>query len=501
MRDRSAPASPWLTVLWHPVPTRVGQRVRLFAGGADRQALSRLEPVFETEAGEPAGPLESPFLSRRPAWLSRAPRGGLLVLPDPEGTELLIDGRPALGPVELGAEDLRTGAVLALGEQVALLVHTRTSPPWSGAPHGLVGASQALDELRQALERLAPLAAPVLLRGESGAGKELVARAIHQASPRARAPLVCINLAAVPATTAASALFGHAAGAFTGARASHRGYFEQAEGGSLLLDEIGSTTPELQSTLLRVLETGEIQPVGDGPPHRVDVRIMAATDEDLEAAMAEGRFRAPLYHRLSASTLRVPPLRERRDDVARLLVHFLRQELEALGRAERLAPAEPEHLAWLPAPLVAELVGRPWPGNVRELHNLARFAAVQFADAEQVDAGTVLTSGAADRAPVARAPAKADREDRPALDDQALLAALRAHGFRIKATAQALGVSRTTLYALMERCPGLRKARDLGREELVHGLAECGGDLGVLAARLEVSPHGLKLRLKELALR
>ncbi|HOX43874.1 MAG TPA: sigma 54-interacting transcriptional regulator [Myxococcota bacterium] len=495
-----APAEPWLTILAHPDPGRIGQRARL---SGERQPLSRQAPEFEREDGSPAGPLQSPFLSRKPAWLSRAPRGGLLLVPDLEGTALELEGARVLAPRRLAAADLARGVVLELGGQVALLLHSRAAPTWSGEGRGLVGASQALDELRQAIERLAAQPAPVLLRGESGAGKELVARALHAASPRAGAPMVCINLAAIPATTAASALFGHMAGAFTGARGDHRGYFEQAEGGSLLLDEIGTITPELQATLLRVLESGEIQPVGDGLPRRVDVRVMAATDEDLEAAMAEGRFRAPLYHRLSACSLRVPALRERRDDIPRLLVHLLRLELAAAGRPERLDPAGPGQAPWLPAGLVAELTRRPWPGNVRQLHNLARHLVTTFATAEQVDAAAALQAldepvpppgqrAAAPPAPAARA---------GELEPQAALEALRAHGFKVKAAAAALGISRTTLYALMEQIPGLRKARDLGREELERGLAECGGDLEALAARLEVSPHGLKLRLKELGLR
>jgi two-component system, NtrC family, nitrogen regulation response regulator GlnG len=495
-----APAEPWLTILAHPDPGRIGQRARLVG---DTQALSRQEPEFEREDGSPAGSLRSPFLSRKPAWLSRAPRGGLLLTPDLQGTAIDLAGVRVRAPLKLAAADLARGVVLELGGQVALLLHTRAAPPWSGELHGLVGASQALDELRRAIVRLASQAAPVLLRGESGAGKELVARALHAASPRAAGPLVCINLAAIPATTAASALFGHMAGAFTGARGDHRGYFEQAEGGSLLLDEIGTITPELKATLLRVLESGEIQPVGDGLPRRVDVRVMAATDEDLEAAMATGRFRAPLYHRLSACSLRVPALRERRDDIPRLLVHLLRLELVAAGRPDRLAPADPAQAPWLPAGLLAELTRQPWPGNVRQLHNLARHLVTHFAAAERVDAAAVLQ---ALEAPTSAPRSEPEAPSAPAaragaLEPQAVLRALRAHGFKVKAAAAALGISRTTLYALMDKSPDLRKARDLGREELERGLAGCAGDVDALAARLEVSPHGLKLRLKELGLR
>src|SRR6185436_13729067 len=185
------------------------------------------------------------------------------------------------------------------------------------------------------------------LRGETGTGKELLARAIHQASSRRAAPYFALNMAAIPASLAAAELFGAAKGAFTGADRRRVGYFGRAQGGTLFLDEIGELPADLQPLLLRVLENGEIQPVGGEETLRVDVRILAATDANLESAIEEGRFRAPLFHRLSGYELRLPSLRERRDDIGRLFIHFLRQELAALGEADRLADPGPEGRPWL----------------------------------------------------------------------------------------------------------------------------------------------------------
>ncbi len=509
-RPKGQAGQPWLTILAHPDPGRIGQRTPLFAAGADTRALSRLEPEFETEAGAPRGPLDSPFLSRKPAWFSRAGRGAVRLSPEDAGNPIQVDGQPLGAPRRFTAAELQRGVVISLAGQVALLLHTRTSGPSAGDDLGLVGASQALETLRAAVVKHARQDTPVLIRGESGVGKELVARALHTSSRRAAGPLVCINLAAIPASTAASELFGHAAGAFTGARGAHRGYFEKASGGSLLLDEIGAIGPELQAMLLRVLESGEIQPVGDGLPHKVDVRVLAATDEDLEDAMVAGRFRSPLYHRLTAGELEVPPLRQRPDDVARLLVHALRAELADAGLPARLAAAPEGASPWLPTELMTALVHHPWPGNVRQLINTARRMVRDFADAEQVDTDAILADLAEDPPPAA--PADVQRADRPAekpakrqapaeIDEDRLLQVLRANRFAIKPTAEALGISRTSLYALMERSPKIRKAKDIPADELEACLADCDGDLDRMVERLEVSPQALKLRLKELGLR
>jgi two-component system nitrogen regulation response regulator GlnG len=235
----------------------------------------------------------------------------------------------------------------------------------------LLGDSPAMRELFRAVGRLAQAPLSVLVTGETGTGKELVARALHRHSPRATQPFVALNTAAIPSELLESELFGHEAGAFTGAAKRHIGRFEQADGGTLFLDEIGDMPAALQTRLLRVLAEGEFFRVGGRELIRVDVRVIAATHQDLAARVADGRFRADLLHRLDVVRLALPPLRARRDDVAALAERFLAQASRQLGVApKRFAPAAMQRLH-----------EHDWPGNVRELENLCwRLAALAPGD-------------------------------------------------------------------------------------------------------------------------
>jgi two-component system, NtrC family, nitrogen regulation response regulator GlnG len=259
----------------------------------------------------------------------------------------------------------------------------------------LLGDAPAMRELFRAIGRLAQAPLSVLITGETGTGKELVARALHRHSPRAKAPFVALNTAAIPAELLESELFGHEAGAFTGAARRHVGRFEQADGGTLFLDEIGDMPASLQTRLLRVLAEGEFFRVGGRELIRVDVRVIAATHQDLEAAVAAGRFRADLLHRLDVVRLRIPPLRERAEDVALLAARFLAQACAQLGgSAKRFEPGALQQLA-----------GHGWPGNVRELENLCwRLAALAPGDRIGADD---LPAGIAAAAPRPDAPATA----------------------------------------------------------------------------------------------
>ncbi|MGN6223225.1 nitrogen regulation protein NR(I) [Pseudoxanthomonas sp.] len=239
-----------------------------------------------------------------------------------------------------------------------------------GTPH-LIGDTPAMRALFRAIGRLAQAPLSVLINGETGTGKELVARALHQESPRARKPFVALNTAAIPAELLESELFGHEAGAFTGAQKRHIGRFEQADGGTLFLDEIGDMPLPLQTRLLRVLAEGEFFRVGGRELIRVDVRVIAATHQHLEALVAEGRFRADLLHRLDVVRLQLPPLRERLADVPQLAENFLASATRKLD----IAPKRFSHAA------AALLQSYAWPGNVRELENVCwRLAALAPGD-------------------------------------------------------------------------------------------------------------------------
>src|SRR5574338_570774 len=230
-----------------------------------------------------------------------------------------------------------------------------------------VGDTPAMRRLLDAVGRVAPKDITVLVRGETGTGKELVASLLHAQSRRAAGPLVRFNCAAIPGELAEAELFGHARGAFTGATQARRGFFAEADGGTLVLDEIGELPMGVQATLLRALQEGEIQPVGTGRVEKVDVRVVASTNRDLQEEARAGRFREDLYYRLAVVELVVPPLREHRDDIPALAAEFARRYAERFGmEGVRLSPA-----------LVERLRAADWPGNVRQLENaVARMVAL-----------------------------------------------------------------------------------------------------------------------------
>jgi two-component system nitrogen regulation response regulator GlnG len=331
-------------------------------------------------------------------------------------------------------------------------------PPSAALPESSVGSTEligdtpAMRALFRAIGRLAQAPLSVLITGETGTGKELVAHALHRESPRTRKPFIALNTAAIPAELLESELFGHEAGAFTGAQRRHIGRFEQADGGTLFLDEIGDMPLPLQTRLLRVLAEGEFFRVGGRELIRVDVRVVAATHQHLEALVGEGRFRADLLHRLDVVRLQLPPLRERRGDVAQLAENFLAVASRKLG-----APAKR-----FTAPALEALRAHDWPGNVRELENVCwRLAALAPGETIAVSDLHGAMSNAAAAAPHANewhhalalwAQARLHEgveglhaEARERLDRTLLEVALRfTHGRRAEAASK-LGVGRNTV--------------------------------------------------------
>ncbi len=283
-------------------------------------------------------------------------------------------------------------------------------------------------DLRYRLRALAGTDADVLIVGDTGVGKEVAARALHDISGRADRPFVVINCAALPENLIESELFGHEAGAFPGAIRSRYGRFEHARGGTVLLDEIGSMPPDLQARLLRVIEDRVIVRLGSNEPIPLDLRFVAASQVPLEDEVAAGRFRADLFYRLNVVTLRVPPLSARREDVPILFLQLVR---EAAGRYRR-EPVEP------PPHLVAEIARRDWPGNVRELRNAADRHVLGLG-IEGLDAPSEEETGAGLSERVAR------------FEKSVIASALQAHGGVLKPVYEELGISRKTLYEKMQR--------------------------------------------------
>jgi two-component system, NtrC family, response regulator len=299
----------------------------------------------------------------------------------------------------------------------------------------LIGSSPAIAEIFAAIRKLATTDAAVLILGETGTGKELVARAIHRRSARGDGPFVAINCGAIPETLLESELFGYERGAFTGAHAQRKGRIELAQGGTLLLDEIGELPPSLQVKLLRFLQEQKIQRIGGRADVSVDVRVLAATNVDLRKAISEARFREDLFYRLSVVSLSVPPLRDRRDDVLLLARAFL----------ARFSPEAGKRISGFSGAAVDALVRHPWPGNVRELENRVRRAVIMTDERWISPADLDLDAG-----PAAELPATL-REARSAVEREMIQRSIRRNQGNLTQVANELGISRPTLYDLMEK--------------------------------------------------
>ena len=345
-----------------------------------------------------------------------------------ENEELLAVVRRALEAVRLASENERLTGELALASS-------------------MVFASEAMRRLAQLVARVAPRDVTVLVTGESGTGKERVSEALWRASRRAGKAFVRFNCAALVPELAEAELFGHARGAFTGAVRARPGLFGEADGGTILLDEVGELALGAQAKLLRVLQEGEVRPLGEDLPHKVDVRVLASTHRDLKEQVAKGAFREDLFYRLNVVTLRVPPLRERPEDVPVLARHFLDRFAERFG-VRKVPPSDA---------LLARLAARSWPGNVRELEN-ALESLVALSPEGALDLA-LLPGGEGERAPAA--PAASLKQRVEAYERGLVVEALRAARNNRSEAARALGISRVTLHDKLKKY-GLAHGEELG---------------------------------------
>jgi two-component system response regulator HydG len=327
---------------------------------------------------------------------------------------------------------------------------------------GIVGRSAAMRDLVSILERVAPTDVPILVEGESGTGKDMVARALHGMSKRAAGPYIALNMSAIPENLAESELFGHEKGSFTGADAARAGFFAEAEGGTLFLDEIGLLPLTLQAKLLRVLQDGDYMPVGSRRARKANVRVVCATNEDLKRNVESGKFREDLYYRIRVVPLRLPPLRERKEDIPLLVEHLVKKHALRLGRP----PLRPD------AEAMRALLDHPWPGNVRELeHALERALLLARGDA--------LTLG--DLPPELKAP-EGDhdhgeggyRNARDAWEKRYFQDLLDEAGGSVAKAADLAGLHRSTLYEKLARMGLVQGDADAGRKG-GNGGAKAGG--------------------------
>jgi two-component system nitrogen regulation response regulator NtrX len=320
-------------------------------------------------------------------------------------------------------------------------------PRAEGGANALVGTSTAVRKLRETIERAAPTPATVLVTGESGTGKELVARALHDLSPRRDQPFVRVNCAAIPEELIESELFGHEKGSFTGAVRKQIGKFVAADGGTIFLDEVGDLSARAQAKVLRVLESGDVEPVGAEKGARVDVRVVAATNRSLEEAIREGRFREDLFYRLNVVPIRTPPLREHLEDLEILVEHFARSFTESANyRRKTLSPAA-----------LALLAKQPWKGNVRELRNVVeRLLILAPGDVVEERDVAAVVGGAGPELAQAFYGLRTLKEFREQAEKLFLMQKLDENAWNVTRTAEAIDTPRSNLYKKLEQ-HGIRR--------------------------------------------
>ncbi|MFS2138030.1 sigma 54-interacting transcriptional regulator [Duganella sp. Dugasp56] len=434
---------PWLglTILWHPERERIGQQCLAPDGSAPFE-LHRYLPLFRHPGQEGAG-LGHRCIARAPLRLQRhADRSVTLALPDSRmavGVNGVLQTRPVL---QLDQEQITRGVVLSLGGMVLLCLHWMRGLPQRNPLPGILGVSDAAVALRAQIRQVARTELPVLLLGETGTGKDLAARAIHAGSDRKTRPFVAVNMAALSESLAAADLFGAAKGAYTGAQQARGGLFAEAGDGTLFLDEIGDTPAPVQPMLLRVLENGEYRPLGARQTLLSQARLIAATDRDLGG---QG-FNQALRRRLEAFVIDLPPLRARREDIGVLLAEALAQWSAQSGQAVDLPPA-----------LVGQLCLEDWPGNIRQLAHVARRAAMAVAAGDTPVLAALLPPPDAPREAGLASPARPARANLAELTAPQIAAAMARNGWQIQAAARDLGISRPSLYKLLQRHPEIRR--------------------------------------------
>jgi two-component system nitrogen regulation response regulator GlnG len=515
------------TIAYHNDWKRIGATVYLDELSKGKVCtLSRLEPEFTIPYSKSHYCLDDRYVSRKPISIQQL-NGKILITPHPEGTEIRIDGAYIRAPHYVFEERLKNGVVMELGGRVILVLHSLSPDRRSDNMHRMLGVSEGIEHIRRSVDRVADLNVPVLIRGETGTGKELVASALHNASPRCTRPMLAVNVGAIPETLAISELFGAKKGSFTGANKDKPGYFSQANNSTLFLDEIGDASDEVQVALLRTLETSEVRPVGGSEVLKVDVRMVAATDADLESKLESQDFRNPLLQRLAGFEIWIPRLAQRKPDIGLLLSEFLRFEFDAIAEQRHYQELDAQsEMLWYQ--FFRHALQFDWPGNIRQMRNVARQVAIHnrlasfssiparveamLLEQNQLDAAeennngidteeTPVPSNGVNAAEANSQPAPAVTRRKPSTIDEAeLMQALERQRWDLKNTAEDLNISRAALYKMIEANPNVRKAGDLSVDELTQSYQRCAGDLTCMVDELKVSKAALKRRIKELAI-
>lgn len=502
-----------LTIIFHPDIERIGEQSR---HENKTFSISRNFPLFGRGLNKDKGqqrPLNDQFISRTPLTMSKEGEFWRL---EKYGcsTSVSICEQDDISSLELSPSMLERGCLITLAGRIVLLLHYTLKLSRHHQDFGLVGVSNNLTRVRTLIDKVAHLKTPVMVRGESGTGKELVAQALHNVSQRKTKKLINVNVAAIPKDLIVTELFGSTKGAFTGA-VNRAGCFLQADNSSLFLDEIGEASPQVQVALLRVLETGVVQAVGSEKEQKVDVRIIAATDANLEQLIGKESFRMPLLQRLSGLVIEISPLRKRPEDIGVVLSKFLREALEQSNQLDKLVNTNNSHYCYW-AWFYAQCCALQWPGNVRQIKNVAMqlsislmehkdvstfdwLAFVNHISSQVVPSTTKDSAGNLTNNDSEQASGSHKRKPRE-IEDQEIIEALKKNNWQIKQSAEQLNISRAALYIRMDANPQIKRAGNLSATQLNKSFCASSGNLDEMVSELKVSKSALKRRLHEIGL-
>lgn len=493
-------------IMSHPLLERIGE---YYFHPLETQSthieIHRTLPMFS-----PASmPLADPYINRTGLSINTRDQQHFTISKQNPKLTLFVDGLPITEEVTVSRDDLLEGVVLELNHRVCLLL--KISQPVQTVDYErflMQGFSPGLNQLCRHIAFLSPTSEPVLIRGATGTGKELVAKAIVKNSPRHNKPFISVNLAAISPSLAAAELFGSSKGAFTGAQKQRDGFMQAADGGTLFLDEIGEANSELQAMLLRVLETGELFPVGSTTAIEVDVRIIAATDAKLDQLIEQGDFKAPLLYRLANFELNLEDLSARKQDISLLFVHFAKQicqELNITPPQNLLSPS------WLPSHVMQQLLDYHWPGNIRELRNVVRQIIIsahsspvlslpaEFAAKKQKNQPQAKPTEAATAEPLKSEQNKPAKRKPASIDKDELINALTRYDYEVSKTAESLNISRASVYLLMKQFK-VPNVTDFSDQQILQLLDE-QKDIITVARQLQVSQSALRRRVNQFKLK
>ena len=509
-----------LTIVFHPDIYRIGEQSKQNNTGFE---LSRTSPLFSKINDKldkiPPRPLDDIFISRDPIFITKKGDNWLLERRG-SATSFSTLKEDNVKSLLLAKDMLNKGCVITLVGRVVLLIRYSYNISNDYQPTDFIGVSDNVAKIRSLISRVAILNAPILICGESGTGKELIAQAIHKCSKRSQRKLISINMAAIPNELVESELFGNVKGAFTGAL-TRNGCFQRADKSTLFLDEIGEAPAKVQITLLRALETGIVQSVGSNSEQRLDVRVIAATDANLELMVEQNSFRISLLQRLSGFVIDVLPLRDRSEDIGIILTKFLIDAFKTTDQLDKLLNLDDCkccYWAWF----YAQCCTLAWRGNVRQIKNttiqlsillmnhphLSSFNWMAFVKrithekSDNQPSTTLVTERLAASKEGHEDPrVKAHLKRKPSeVSDDEIITALESNSWQIKLAAQQLKISRAALYLRIDANPNLNRAGDLSTSELHDSFAKFSGNVDMMVNDLKVSKLALTRRLKEIGL-